>query len=222
MAIAIVFGIIMSIVHYFSQDIKFLSKKYADEIRSLSAGIAITYLFLHLFPQFSYGVNELSNFLFISILVGFVIFHIVEKYIYQHSPEEKLFKGLALEDSIISFIYHFVIGIVLVSFVNQGFLNGLLFLIPVLLFTLVSTLPVDITKVKGVRIIVALSTLLGVIFAEFIYTNIGLPIFFTLLGFIIGALAFTVTRHAIPKGKAGKPLFFIIGVIVYTILIFLL
>ena len=182
----------------------------------------ITYVFLHLLPQFSQGIANVSRLLSLSILFGFVVFHIVEKYIYQHSPEDKLLRELAIEDSITSFIYHFVIGIILVSFINQGVHEGILFFIPVLFYTAVSTLPVDMTKFKSIKLLLAVSTLLGILFAQFVYTNINPILYFGLLGFIIGTLLFTVTRHSIPKMKEGKPLYFLIGVVIYTILIFLL
>ncbi|MBW2965886.1 hypothetical protein KY342_02150 [Candidatus Woesearchaeota archaeon] len=220
--IAIILGIIMGIFHYFSDILCLKCKPYQNYLISFSAGISITYIFLHLLPQFTYGITQISNFLFLSILIGFVIFHIVEKYIYQHSPEDKLLRELAVEDSITSFIYHFVIGIILVSFVNQGLSEGILFFIPVFLFTAVSTLPVDMTKFKSIKAILAVSTLLGIIFATFIYPNMNQIIYFALLGFIIGALLFTVTRHSIPKKRQGKPFYFIIGVIIYSVLIYLL
>jgi hypothetical protein len=220
MVVSIAFGIIIGIAHYFNELFSLKSEKYRNKVISFSAGISITYIFLHLLPEFI--AAQASRFIFLSILFGFVIFHIVEKYIYQHSPEDKLLKELAVEDSITSFIYHFVIGIILVGFVNQGINQGILFFIPVLLFTTVSTLPVDMTKSKIIKVILAVSTLLGILFAKFIYPNIDPTLYYILLGLVIGTLLFTVTRHSIPKNKEGKPLFFILGMIIYTILIYLL
>ncbi len=220
MVVSIAFGTIIGIAHYFNELFSLKSEKYRNKIISFSAGISITYIFLHLLPEFI--AAQTSRFVFLSILFGFVIFHIVEKYIYQHSPEDKLLKELAIEDSITSFIYHFVIGIVLVGFVNQGINQGILFFIPVLLFTTVNTLPVDMTKSRIIKVILAVSTLLGILFAKFIYPNIDPTLYYILLGLVIGTLLFTVTRHSIPKNKEGKPLYFILGMIIYTILIYLL
>ena len=220
--IAIIFGIIMGIVHYFSKNILNRFQKYHDELVSFSAGIALTYIFLSLLPKFSKGVSNSHNILFLSILLGFVIFHIIEKYIYQNVPRSERFKELAIEDSIISFMYHFIIGIIMVSFFNKGLIQGLLFFIPVVLYTGVDTLPVDMTKSKFIKFVLSFSTLLGILLATFFYTEINTIVYSLLLGFIIGALSFTVTRHSIPQGKKGKPLFFIVGVIVYSALILLL
>jgi hypothetical protein len=61
-----------------------------------------------------------------------------------------------------------------------------------------------------------------VLFAHFFPALIDPSTYFSLLGFVIGALTFTVTRHSIPERKEGKPLFFMIGAIIYSILLFLL
>ncbi len=213
----------MSIVHYFSERIGIKFKKCNSELASFSAGLSIAYIFLVLFPEFSYGISQENRLLFVSILFGFGILHLIEKYIYQHYPKAKVLKELALEDSTISFIYHFIIGMIIVSFFNKTFSDGLLFFIPVMFYTAVSTLPVNMTKSKIVKFILASSTTLGVLFSMFIYgSNTHHLAYILLLGFIIGALCFTVIRHSLPNGKKGKPLFFIIGVVIYSIIIFLL
>ncbi len=220
--ISLLFGLIMGFAHYFSEEFYSRYKLHYGKIISFSAGIAVTYIFLDLFPNFSEGAAQIDKLLFLSVLIGFVSFHLIEKYIYQHSPEKKLFKELAIEDSVISFIYHFVVGMLIVSFLNQNLLRGILFFIPVLIYTGVSTLPVDITESKIIRIIVALSTLFGIVFVKYIYTTMSPLIFNILLGFIVGTLFFTVTRHSIPIGKKGQPMYFILGVLFYTLILFLL
>ncbi|MBD3248963.1 hypothetical protein GF336_02865 [Candidatus Woesearchaeota archaeon] len=224
--IAIIFGLLISTTHYFSEVIcqRCKTGKEYSPLFSFSAGISTTYIFLHLFPRFSIGAAQTSQYLFISVLAGFVVLHLVEKYIYQHSPEEKLLRELALEDSIISFIYHLFVGIVLVSLFSQSFTEGLLFFFIVLFYTAISTLPVDVPKFRSMRIIVASSTSIGVILSSFVFksiTPLSQPwIYYNIMGFIIGALSFTVTRHSLPHGKKGSPLYFTLGVVLYTLLIF--
>ena len=218
--IVIIFGMIMGLTHYFSEFIEL--KKYCNELVSISAGISLTYIFLRLFPEFSKGASQESQFLFLSIIIGFTLLHVIENHIYKHTSRYERFKELMIEDSIISFLYHFVIGMMMVSFFSRGLSHGILFFIPVILYTAVSTLPVDRTTSNTIKIIVAFSTLLGILFSLFIYKQMSQIVYLTLLGLIIGILSFTVTRHLIPKGKKGKPLFFLIGVIAYSALIFLL
>jgi hypothetical protein len=109
----------------------------------------------------------------------------------------------------------------MVSFFEKSIQEGILFFIPAILYTITNTLPVDITKSNTFKIFLATATLLGVLFAEYFYvlTTEGL---FAFLGFIIGAMLFTVTRHSIPGGKAGEPFFLTMGVVFYSIIIFTL
>ena len=90
---------IIALAHYYSEDLCLKCKKIYKEMISLAAGIAVTYLFLELFPLFS---SQAAKPLFIFVLVGFVLFHLVEKYIYQSVSENKILAELALEDSVIS------------------------------------------------------------------------------------------------------------------------
>jgi hypothetical protein len=78
------------------------------------------------------------------------------------------------------------------------------------------------TKSKIIKTVLSFSTLLGILFVTFIFKEISQLTYLTLLGFIIGALSFTVTRHSLPFGKKGRPLFFTLGVILYSIIIILL
>lgn len=217
--ISILFGLIMGIVHYYSEQFCLRCTAYYNHILSFSAGISVTYLFLELFPRFSEGATQISSSLFASILTGFVLLHLVEKYIYRHTPRSKLRKGLALEDSIVSFIYHFIVGIIIVLFTQQDLFQGILFFLPVLFYTAMSTLPVDQPQFKSVKLILATSTTLGVLFALYVYPEIPQTIYFVLLGLVIGVLTYTVIRHSIPPGKEGKPLYLVAGIILYGLLI---
>ena len=42
-----------------------------------------------------------------------------------------------------------------------------------------------------------------------------------LIGFVAGVLMFTIFRHSLPMGKEGKPLYFVVGVILYSPIVIL-
>jgi hypothetical protein len=220
-AIAILLAIILGVVQYFGENICKACGRYYKHAISFSAGVAITYLFLDLFPSFSVEVINTNQFLFIFLLVGFVIFHLVEKYIYQHSKEGVLEKRLGIENQVISFMYHFILGVIIVDFSRQGFQEVILLFIPIVIFTAVGTLPISQHPSNKVNFIVSLSILLGVLFAGFVYPDISVEIQTALLGVVIGGLFFLVIRHSLPMGKEGKPLFFIIGIVIYAPIIIL-
>jgi len=213
-------GLIMSIGHYFSESFSDKFKKYRPQLISLSAGVSITYIFLDLFPMFSQQVVQLNQVIFLSVLLGFSVHHLAEKYIYLHVSKKKRRKDIALEHSIISFVYHFFVGIILASITLNNVSQGLLFFIPVFLYTTLSTLPVTAPRNRKIKIALSASTFLGVIFSFFIRLD---PVATSsLIGIIIGALLFSVTRHSLPMGKRGKPTYFILGTLGYSLLIVLI
>lgn len=216
-----ILAIILGLAQYWSEDFCLKCHTGFRRFISFAAGISISYVFLDLFPKFTEGAAEISELLFLSVLAGFVVFHLIEKYIYLYAPEDKLAGELAIEDSMVSFIYHFFIGILLVQLSGLGITEGLLFFIPIFFFTVISTLPVEASSRESVKIIVSSSTLVGVIFAHYLF-NITQTMFFTLLGFIGGALLFTVIRHSMPFGREGKPFYFFIGVVLYSLLILMI
>ncbi|MFT4326575.1 MAG: hypothetical protein ACMXYK_03690 [Candidatus Woesearchaeota archaeon] len=217
--IEIILGGVVSIIHYFSENVFFKFKRHFEKISSFSAGIALTYIILHLFPFFSEGANEINEFLFLSVLIGFLFFHLIEKVIYRKAAKDSLQKDLAAEDSAVSFLYHFLVGILMVSFFEKGFQDGILFFIPILFYTGTSVMTVDITPNQFIKAGLALSTFIGAIFGKYFYvlSQEGLYAF---LGFIIGALLFTVTRHSIPGGNKGEPFFFTMGIVFYSIILY--
>jgi hypothetical protein len=222
-SVALIMGLIMSFVHYYSEEFVLRCYHFRDQLVSFTAGISIAYLFLTLFPEFTTGSFAVgARMLFMSVLIGFALFHLVEKYIYQHVPGKKILRDLAIEDSVISFVYHFMAGIVLFEFVKIDLNFGILFFIPILIHTSVSTLPVDTPKNNLVAIILASSTFFGVLFASYAQSILSASIIFILMGFVAGTLLFTLTRHTLPAKEQGSPLFFLVGIFVYVVIISLM
>lgn len=218
--IGIYLSLIISTLHYFVRDIKWIYKKYKTEANSLVAGISVTYVFLHLFPRFTSLVKIENENLYVWVLAAFVASHLTEKYIYHHSPKDKIARKLAIEDSTISAIYHFIIGIILVNFPTNA--EAILFFIPVALFTLMSSLPVDISKSRKIHFIVASSTTIGALFGKYILTHITEYNYLALLGIVIGVISFTTFRHIIPRDDNGRPGFFVTGIIIYYLILLLI
>ena len=210
---ALIFGALIAIAHFLSQEIRYKS----IQLVSFSAGISVAYIFLDLFPAFSEQAIAINRLLFLSILLGFLLLHLAEKYIYQHALKYKRRREMARETSLISFGYHFIIGIVLVTLAQKSPVNAVYFFTPILLYTAVSTLPLRPSRERSVRILLASSTVLGVVFA--IFVPMTLLVTESLLGIVIGVLSYTTIRHAIPLGKRGAPMLFLVGALLYTMLI---
>lgn len=211
----LILALILSITHFFSKKISKRIEKYHTNIVSFSAGIFITIIFIFLLPEVIQGYNIVNVYLI--MLVGFVLFHITEKYLYQHVKNKKvLMKDLAELHILGFFIDHFVIGIILVLiFSIQKQLDYILF-IPFFLHTVSSSLSLEHIDEKSKtninKIILASSTFIGALFATALRLNEVL--FYSLFSLTIGMLFYIAIRDMLPKDKVGDPLSFLIGVII--------
>jgi len=218
--IVIIFGIILSIAHYLSEGFHLHKHKY--RVISFGAGIMLAYLILELLPRLYVSLTFLNNSLFLFVLIGFSSFHLLEKYIYQHASKNKRLKELKEAHSAMFFVYYFVIGIILLNITNKNLIEGTLFFVPLVFHTTLGALSINelhhtIKKNTPLKIFLSSSPLLGVLLAT--YIKIPVPVNHALLGFISGALLFIITREVIPKESKGRPIDFLLGVTVYTIMI---
>tara|TARA_Y100000310_G_scaffold343159_1_gene449551 strand:- start:62878 stop:63558 length:681 start_codon:yes stop_codon:yes gene_type:complete len=213
-------ALILTIVHLFSKTISEAIKKFHIEITSFSAGILITIIILSLLPEAIKGAEFINVFLL--MLIGFTIFHIAEKYLYQHIKNKKeLMKDLAELHIAGFYIDHFVIGLIIfLVFSLQGKLGFLIFL-PFLLHTVSSSFSLEhcdkYSKKSFNKIILASSTVTGAIVANLVVINTTL--FFGILAFSIGAMLYIVIRDMLPKGRVGSILYYIIGVMLTLVIL---
>ena len=149
----------------------------------------------------------------------------IEKYLYQHEEKERLIEELKEAHSLVFFVYHFVVGMVLVNITLRNITEGILLFIPLLFHLSITNVSLreihhSLIERKFARFFLCLSTILGILFASFI--QISAMLYFTLFAFIGGAILYIVVREEIPEEKRGKPGYFILGTFLYTLLIILL
>ena len=226
MILELVVGCILSIANFFGEQI---TKKIHPHVRSkmisFGAGIAITYLFLQLFPELYDGVRVINKVMYVYVLLGFTAFHILEKHIYQHLDRERLHRELKEAHSLALFIYHFVLGIIVVRLFADHFLEGLLFILPLTFHTIVSGISMEdihygIKEKKILRILLSSAPLAGVLFA--LLLHVSAIIFYMLLGFVVGAMLYVTIRDILPKERKGHVEYFLSGSFLYALLIILL
>jgi hypothetical protein len=167
---SLLLGLLLGLIHFFSENLKSEEGLKHYRIISFAAGISIAYLFLDLLPQTYEAAVHLKQFVFVFLLLGFAIFHLAEKLVYQHANQDKLAKELKEFHSISFFAYYFLIGIVLRDKIQISLLEGSLFMIPIALHAGLST--ASLARIHGeiresvfIKIALSLSTILGVIFA---------------------------------------------------------
>ena len=109
MVVGYILALILSIVDFFTEGL--FSKVSQNKMKfiSVSAGVSVSYIFLILLPEIYSGSMEISKLLFLAILFGFGVFHLIEKYIRQNFTGPALRKEHRLVHSLTSFVYFFVV-----------------------------------------------------------------------------------------------------------------
>jgi|TARA_Y100000310_G_scaffold118201_1_gene117046 hypothetical protein len=220
MVLGYVLALILSAVDFFTEGL--FSKASPNKMKfiSFSAGVSISYIFLVLLPEIYSSAIAINRLLFFSVLFGFGLFHIIEKYIRQNFTGPEMRKEHRLAHSTTSFVYFFVVGFILVKLVERDVVDGILLFIPITLHIVIDSLPRRHTKKHYIRVLSAASPFFGALVATFI--DIGGVGNVILLGLIGGALLYIVIRESLPRDREGRPLYFIIGLLFFTVVILLL
>jgi len=220
MAIGYVLALALSIIDFFTEGL--FSKPSLNKMKfiSFAAGVSVSYIFLIMLPEIYVGAITINKLLFLAILFGFGIFHVIEKYIRQNFTGPELRKEHRFVHSATSFIYFFVVGFILVKVTEANIVDSTLLFIPIALHIIIDSLPRRSTKKYHLRLLHASSAFLGAIAAGFI--GIGAAGNAALLGFVGGGLLYMVVRESLPQDREGKPLYFITGLLLFTIVIMVL
>tara|TARA_Y100000310_G_C20644086_1_gene795609 strand:- start:611 stop:1288 length:678 start_codon:yes stop_codon:yes gene_type:complete len=220
MVLGQILALILSGIDYITEG-KFSENSLAKtKFISFAGGISISYMVLILLPEVYSGAIKINQLLYLSVLAGFGTFHIIEKYIRLRYSYIKYKRHHDLIHTIISFIYFLIVGFVLVKLIDTNIITGFLFFIPILFHIVIDSIPKKISKKPFLKILIASSPLLGALVATFI--SVTEAVMIALLGIISGVLLYTVTRESIPKEREGKPIFFLIGLLLFTVLILII
>lgn len=212
-------ALIMGLTDYFGHRISGLASKYRDQILSLSSGLLISLLFLILIPDLI-SIN-FSSILFLFMLIGFIVMHLSEKYIYRHvENKQKVLEDLKMVHVFGFGFDNFMVGFIIATIFMTDPIVMIELSIPLFLQMLSSSISLDsidirlndrISKIL-LSILPIIGATLGVILElEQIYTNY-------VLAFALGVLFYMVIRDVIPQGGSGSPVLFLIGTFVTIIL----
>lgn len=135
-----------------------------------------------------------------------------------------------------NFTYHFLVGIILVGLLFVALFQGVLFFIFAWFRAIISnrTEPhqvfsdLDIEEryeeTPSKHLILSFSAFLGISFGliyEFLF-SLNLEMIFILFSFISGVILYTIVREIIPEKEKGRPLYFLAGVIGFTVFVLIL
>ncbi|MBT4351525.1 hypothetical protein HOD20_03280 [archaeon] len=219
-----VFGYILalglSVIDFITEGMFSKRSVHKPKFVSFSSGLSVSYLLIVLLPGIYISANEFSKLLFLPILFGFGVFHIVEKYISQHFTGGKARKEHNIFHSVVSFTNFFIVGYLLVRASERSMVEGVLLFIPVTFHIVIDSLPKQISKNKFKRALSTSSAFMGAIAAFYINVgDIGNIILFSIVG---GSLLYIVIRESIPEHGKGKPMYFTMGLLLFTLLVLML
>ena len=133
-----------------------------------------------------------------------------------------------------NFFYHFTVGIIIVALLLIDLLQGVLFFVFAFFRTLISNklyrsekvysdLDIEI-QFKESRIrefCLSVSALGGVALGLLLelFLSFDLELVFILYSFISGVILYTIVREVIPEKEKGKPIYFVIGALGFTMII---
>lgn len=210
-------ALVLSVVDFFTEGLFSKSSPNKMKFISFAAGVSVSYIFLIMLPEIYIGAMTINRLLFLAVLFGFGVFHIIEKYIRQNFTGPALRKEHRLVHSTTSFAYFFVVGFILVELTGPNIISGILLFIPILLHIIIDSLPRRTTKKHHLRAFSASSAFLGAMTATFI--DIGGAGNTALMGIVGGGLLYMVVRESLPRDREGKPSYFITGLLLFTIVI---
>jgi zinc transporter ZupT len=219
--ISLVLAGTLSIADYVTEQVFSKKLRNNQKLISFSAGVAVAYILLRLFPEISsYALIE-GRQVFLYALFGFVMLNLIEQYVYKSVRKMSLEMTYHKKAHIFYFfIYNFIIGLVLVTFAAKGLTQTLLFFIPFLLYIVVEILPQEFKfKTPLLRITYSLAPIFGTLVGIYLIDLVN-SIFGKLIAFITGTLLYIVIRESLPSDKAEKPFYFLTGVLFYTVIIF--
>lgn len=218
MLVAFALAIFLALLHFFSEEYGRHAEKFHVQLVSFSSGLFLGIIFLYLLPEFFKGEAHLEGRIYLLMLGGFVLFHLGEKYVYQHIKHRKeLMQDLKALHAIGFFVDHFVVGITLfLAFSIEGSVSGFLIFVPLLLHTLSSSISLNhidshFKRLSVSGIMLPLAPACGVLFAYFL--NLEQALYYGLFSFVVGALLYVAVRDMLPR-EQGKPAFFLTGVLV--------
>jgi len=135
-----------------------------------------------------------------------------------------------------NFSYHLFVGIIVVGLLTHDLIGGILFFLfawfravitnrsekPIMFTDLEIYDIYDIERHVIRKYILALSNLIGVLVGLFLYLiNFEFTqVFFLFYSFISGVILYTIVQKVLPEKEKGNPLYFIIGFVGFTLVIF--
>lgn len=219
----LILALILSVVYFLSETFFKYLKKKSLEIRSFSAGMFITYIFLTMFPELIVSKEFIGNNGLFIAMWGFILLHITEKYIIQHAKNYVAQKKKLIRVRMSGFfINHLMLGFALAFFFIANPVLGYISIIPLGFHMISSALWSEEIhkryhqKISG-KLFASSAIFIGALISLFL--KITPVIYFSLFALVTGTFLYIIVRDVMPKEKEGNVFYFLYGVIFYLLAI---
>lgn len=191
------------------------------ELLSFGAGLMVGIYFLEILPQIPVGEHYLNHFIYLTFLGGFILIHILEKYVYQQIvSQRKLDQSRDLFEEVGLVAYGLLIGIIIVIFFETSGNRAYFLLTP--FFVREFSLSLYVRHIgeeldsQLIRVLQHGSYVIGTIVGLLLIQNKSQLYF--VFSLIMGLILYIVVRDMIPQRKEGKTVYFIVGVLIIIVI----
>lgn len=210
--IVLLYAIFLSALHLFYERLFSPLEPFHNILLSYGAGSLLAVIFLILLPEAVHLTPTVV--VYPLILLGYVVFLLSERYLYQHVKEpEILEKELYHLHASGFFIDYFIKGFLLVTIIDLEPILGFLIAVPFLIHTLSSSIALkqlhQISRRTLDKVLLSSSPALGTLAGILIEISPGIER--SIVAFVSGMMLFLVSRDILPKDKEGKSLVFLFG-----------
>ncbi|QXE01184.1 ZIP family metal transporter [Terribacillus sp. DMT04] len=240
--LSLTFAIGFALIHYCSKYMGFLKETPRSKFLSISAGIAVAYVFVHLLPELNHYQELLNdelehhiwsyteNHIYILALIGLILFYGLERLVKVskqttklHNPDETK-SGIFWIHMSSFFLYNSIIGYLLVREEYESPFGMLFYFIAlgVHFVTNDRSLRSDHKHIydKYGRLLLTGAILLGWIVG--VMTELNELIISLLTAFIAGGIILNVMKEELPEERQSSIVSFLLGAAGYTTLLLLI
>lgn len=215
----LIIPIALAIAHYVGLHRKIKDQTITKPLRTFSAGFSISYVFLILLPEIVrlQSLTPLNTFTF--TVLGFASFHVLLKYIFKTRNSKR--KVILLDEVHLftSGLYSFLLAFSLVELSKVQIGQGILLVVLVIVHTTLSEIShKEISRKKNQNLktfILVLTSLIGGLLPLLNLASSALSA--TLYATAAGAIIYMTTREELPEDDEGKPIMFMLGVLVFIV-----
>ncbi len=216
-------AVVMTFIHFLGEKISEHVERFHIELLSFGAGLMVATFFLEILPQIGAGETFLGHYVYLLFLLGFIFIHFLEKLVYQQAVGER---EVAIDVSRFEAAglaaYNLLVGLIIAVFFEAY--EDLAYFILAPFFVRAFAISVSSSHINEKidsrlnRLLQYIGPIAGTFFGFLLIAN--KTQFFLIFSITMGFILYVVIRDIIPRGKEGKPIYFIAGALI-TIATFL-